>query len=204
MRAVIIGNGEIRSYERIRTYIRDDDFIICADGGIKHASIMGIRPDILIGDFDSSNPDEFNFDAKRIVYPTRKDFTDGELCVKYAAENGFDEVLLIAMTGSRADHTLTNLLMLSQCGRGCAVNEDNEIYYIKNRIEINNKKGMTLSIIPLRGDLRGITARGLEYPLKNDTLYFGESRGNSNVITSDFCEIEAAEGEGVVIISNGE
>ena len=204
MRAVIFGNGEIRSYERIRSYIKDDDFIICADGGIRHVSEMGIKPDILIGDFDSSNPDELKCDAERIVYPTRKDFTDGELCVKYANENGFDEVMLLAMTGRRADHTLTNLLMLSQCGRGCAVNEDNEIYYIKNRIEINNKKGMTLSIIPLRGDLRGITSSGLEYPLNNDTLYFGESRGNSNVIISDFCEIEVTEGEGAVILNNGE
>lgn len=203
MRAVIIGNGTIRSYQKIKNYIKKDDFIICADGGINHAAKMSIRPDILIGDFDSSNPDLVFNDVGRIEYPSRKDFTDGELCIKYAVEHGYGEILLLAMTGTRADHTLNNMLMLSQCERGMLVDEYNEIYYLKNKISIENKKGMTLSIIPLKGDLTGIITKGLEYPLNNEALYFGESRGNSNVIISDSCEITVSGGEGLVILNDG-
>ena len=204
MRAVIIGNGTIRSYERIKEYIRKDDFIICADGGINHAEKLGIRPDILIGDFDSSDPELLFNDVGRIEYPSRKDFTDGELCVKYAVEHGYDEVLLLAMTGTRADHTLNNMLMLSQCRRGMAIDEYNEIYYLKNKIIRENKKGMTLSIIPVNGNITGITTKGLEYPLNNEALYFGESRGNSNVIISDYCEITVSGGQALVILNNGD
>ncbi|MDO5398684.1 MAG: thiamine diphosphokinase [bacterium] len=204
MRAVIIGNGTVRSYEKIKKYIKADDFIICADGGINHAVKMDIKPDILIGDFDSSNPELVFEDVGRIEYPARKDFTDGELCVKYAAEHGYDEVLLLAMTGTRADHTLNNMLMLSQCEHGMSAEEYNEIYYLKNKIIIENKEGMTLSIIPVKGNLTGITTKGLEYPLNNEALYFGESRGNSNVIISDYCEITVSGGEGLVILNNGE
>lgn len=204
MRAVIIGNGMVRSYEKLKKYIRTDDCIICADGGINHAAKLNIIPDILIGDFDSSDPSLLPKKIRRIEYPSRKDFTDGELCVKYAAEHGYDEVLLLAMTGTRADHTLNNMLMLSQCERGMLADEYNEIYYLKNKIRIENKKGMTLSLIPVKGDLTGITTNGLEYPLNNETLYFGESRGNSNVIISDCCEITVSGGEGLVILNNGE
>lgn len=51
MRAVIIGNGDIKDYQYIKSKINDNDFIICADGGYNHAEKMGIVPDVLIGDF---------------------------------------------------------------------------------------------------------------------------------------------------------
>ena len=65
MRAVIIGNGTIRNYDSIFKYIHKDDFIICADGGIRHAVKMEIVPDLIIGDFDSL--DVIKYDIKRIV-----------------------------------------------------------------------------------------------------------------------------------------
>lgn len=204
MRAVIIGNGSISSYEYIRKLIKDDDLVICADGGINHAVKLGIKPDLVIGDFDSSDPKEAVDDWNVIQYPTRKDFTDGEICVKYAVEHGYDDVLLIGMIGTRMDHTINNLLMLSQCKRGMAVNENNEIYYLKDRLSVRNKKGKTLSIIPLKGDLLGITTKGLEYALNDGDLYFGESRGNSNEIIDNDCEIILREGEGLVIVNDGE
>ncbi len=202
MRSVIIGNGAIKKYELIRTYFSEDDFIICADGGIRHAKAMGIVPDILIGDFDSSDPGES--EVKRIEYPTRKDFTDSEICIKYALEKGYDEILFIGMSGTRADHTLTNMLLLSKCPKAYMVDDDNEIYYLKDKITIENKKGKTLSIIPVKGDMCGITTAGLDYPLNDETLYFGESRGNSNVVIENVCEITVKNGEGLVFINNGE
>ena len=53
-------------------------------------------------------------------------------------------------------------------------------------------------------DLEGITTQGLEYPLHDETLFFGESRGNSNVVTDDTCIIEVRSGMGIVIINNGD
>ena len=53
-------------------------------------------------------------------------------------------------------------------------------------------------------DLEGITTQGLEYPLHDETLFFGESRGNSNVVTDDTCIIEVRSGMGIVIINTGD
>lgn len=202
MRAVIIGNGTITDYDYIKSIISDNDFIICADGGINHAEKMGLNVDILIGDFDSSS--DKTTAARTIQYPTRKDFTDGELCVEYAIDNGYDKILLIGMTGTRLDHTINNILLLLRCRNSCLINEHNTIYPIKDSLYIDNKKGKTLSIIPLFSDLEGIVTEGLEYPLNDETLYFGQARGNSNVIISDACKITVKKGMGIVIINNGE
>ena len=196
MRAVIIGSGHIGDCDYIKSKIAQNDYIICADGGYDHAVKMGLEPDILIGDFDSilKLPE-----TEKIEYPARKDFTDGELCVKYAAEHGFDDVLLLAMTGDRADHTITDILLLTQCKKGCIADDNNEIYLLRDSVTINGNAGDTVSIVPVGGDVCGITTTNLEYPLCDETLYFGESRGISNVMTANECTITAKKGMGLVI-----
>lgn len=197
MRAVIIGSGYIKDRDYIKSKIRADDYIICADGGYDHAVKMGIVPDILIGDFDSVS--ELPETAEKIKYPKRKDFTDGEIAVKYAVEHGFDDILLLAMTGDRADHTITDILLLTQCPKGCIMDDNNEIYLLRDSVAVGGKAGDTVSIVPVGGNVEGITTQNLEYLLNNETLYFGESRGVSNVMTSDNCVITAKKGIGLVI-----
>ena len=201
MRAVIIGNGDIENYEFIKSKIHNDDFIICADGGIRHTDKLNIIPNIVIGDFDSSDkPDGI----KKCVYPSDKDYTDGELAVSYALEEGFDEVIMLAMTGKRLDHTITNIFQLTRDNRIRLIDDHNEIIALIDKLELRNKKGRTVSIIPVFGDLQGVSVTGMKYPLCNETLYFGEGRGNSNIIIDDNCTISVNGGIGIVLINNGE
>lgn len=197
MRAVIIGNGDIKDYGYIKSKINDGDFIICADGGYNHAVKMGITPNVLIGDFDSA--EGFEAVEDRIQYPTRKDFTDGELAVNYAVEHGYEDIVLIAMTGDRADHTIADILLLNKCPNGVLIDDNNEIYLLRDSIEIHGKKGQTLSIIPINGNAEGVTTNGLEYPLKDETLYFGDTRGISNVILDNKCTISIKRGMALII-----
>lgn len=197
MRAVIIAGGDIKNYDYIKSKIYDGDFIICADGGYNHAIKMGITPNILIGDFDSAK--DFENVSDRIQYPTRKDYTDGELAVNYAVEHGYKDIVLIAMTGDRADHTIADILLLAKCKNGVLIDDNNEIYLVRNNIEINGKKGQTLSIIPINGNAEGVTTEGLEYPLNNETLYFADTRGISNVMTENKCAISVKNGMALII-----
>ncbi len=192
MRAVIIGNGNIFDYTYIKSKIAENDFIICADGGYNHALRMGITPDLIIGDFDSA--DIRGCDVKKIEYPTQKDFTDGELAVEYAVNNGFDNIILLAMTGNRFDHTITDILLLRKCPRGVLIDDNNEIYLLRDNLHLSGTRGQTISIIPINGNAEGINTKGLKYPLNNETLYFGASRGVSNVMTDDECEITLSRG----------
>ncbi len=200
MRAVIIGNGNLLDSEFIRSKINGDDFIICADGGYNKAVQMGIRANVIIGDLDSIT--DFDNDIEVIKYPAKKDFTDGELCIDFALQKGFDEILFLCMSSSRLDHTINNIFMMSKCKKAMMADEENEIYILNDNLEITNKKGKILSIIPIENDLEGITTKGLEYPLKNETLFFGACRGNSNIINDDLCTISIKKGIGIVVVTS--
>ncbi len=202
MRAVIIGNGQIDDYEYIKSKIRDTDHIICADGGYVHAKNMGIVPDILLGDFDSLK--DMPKGIKTLRFPVKKDETDSELALSYAKRLNPDSILLVGFTGSRADHTLNNILMLTRYENARIIDSKNEIFAFSGRVEIKNRKGKTLSIIPVGGDIEGIAARGLEYPLNDETLFFCRSRGISNTVVSDDCIIESKSGMGIIVINDGE
>ena len=203
MRAVIIGNGEIKDYDFIAGKLRKGDYIICADGGYRHAVKLGIKPNVLIGDMDSIGDE--SYDGEIINLPVRKDFTDSEVCVKYVLLKDFDEILMLGFIGTRLDHTITNLMLLKQIAesgkKGKIIDEHNEIYFALEENIIYGKKGDLLSLIPFGGDLNGITASGLDYPLENETLIFGESRGVSNVMTSGKCTVNIGGGSGLIIKS---
>lgn len=201
MKAIIIGNGAMTCYDRLADCAKDANIVLCADGGYKHAETAGVKADLVIGDFDSSEEPK---NIKRYVFPTHKDLTDSELCVKYAVEHGYDEIVMFAVTGSRIDHSLTNMFLLAQCKNGCIIDDNNEIYLMRKSFSLICKKGKTLSVIPVYGDLIGVTITGAEYPLNNETLFFGESRGNSNIIADNDCEITAKSGMALIIINNGE
>lgn len=200
MRAVIIGNGNIKSYDFIKSRISNSDLIICADGGYNHARNMDIMPDVLIGDLDSASG--YDDVKNRLEYPVRKDFTDGELAVMYANEHGCDEIVLAGMTGNRLDHTIADIMLLAHCKKGVLIDDNNEIYLLRDKLIIEGYRGQTLSIVPITGDAEGVSTSGLEYPLNAETLHFASTRGISNVMTAEKCEITIEKGLALVIKVN--
>lgn len=201
MRALIIANGKITDFEKIKKYIKKDDYVICADGGYDYAKKLGVCPNVIIGDMDSISSDDVK--EKKLVFPKKKDLTDSELVVGYAVENGFDELLLVGFTGGRADHMLTNIMLLTKHADVDIkiIDEYSEISLAKEENVIYGECGGLISIIPINGDLCGVSTEGLEYPLKDETLYFGEGRGVSNVMLSDKCKITIKSGRGLIIKS---
>lgn len=199
MRAIIICGGQVGEY--IKGYIKEDDFIICADSGYDRAQAFGITPDIVIGDMDSVKSGVSC--ENKIVYPARKNMTDGELSVLYALEHNFSEVLLFGMTGVRMDHTLANISLLKQMKDIDAViiDANNEIYFAEGSITLCGKIGDTVSIIPFEGDIEGVTTEGLDYILENGTIKSATTLGISNVMTKSECRITIEKGKAFVIRS---
>ena len=104
---IICGGPE--SFSTVK--IPDNAYIICADSGYDKALSAGIKPDLLIGDFDSVKsklPDDIDV----LRAPAHKDDTDTLLAVRTALEKGFDEIILAGACGGRTDHTLANIATL--------------------------------------------------------------------------------------------
>lgn len=206
MRIAIISSGSIYDYEGCKERLTQVQKIICADGGTRHAYNMGIVPDVIIGDMDSST-DEYikHFQELKIPfikYSRNKDKTDTHICLEYALEL-CDEVLLFGATGTRLDHTLANISILRLAAdRGkmaCIIDENNEIYVIKDTIRLEGKKGDILSLIPISTKVEGVTLKGTHYPLQDAKMELGNPYGVSNIFKQDSIEVFISSGYLAVI-----
>lgn len=202
MRAVIIGGGDFG--RRQAECIKDDDFIICADRGYDNAKKYNIKADIVLGDMDSVKSEIV---GAKIVYPRKKDFTDGEIALRYALEKGYKNILLTGFTGERIDHTISDLFMLHITAENDAeamiIDEYNSIYYIcdkKPAVKLYGKKDDIVSIVPLC-DLKGVYTKGLEYPIENEDIEFFKSRTLCNTMLDGFAEVELKSGRALVILA---
>ena len=209
-RAVIISNGDIFDYDKIKKHFSKDDFFICADGAIRHFIAMNIFPDVWIGDFDSCTISDEQFNkicknTKVIRLNPIKDCTDTEECVNYAIDNGFKNVLIAGFGGTRLDHTMATVFMLKKLTLkgifSVAINENNKVFYIDNKMEFDKDDYTYLSIIPISKKIENVTLTGLEYPMDNGVMENYYSLGVSNKIKSLKCTVSIGCGEGFVIMS---
>jgi thiamine pyrophosphokinase len=204
LRAVIFANGA-HSYPQVdRSHLRPDDWLIAANGGARYCQALGLKPTVLIGDFDSLEPWERQqieqSGATLVAHPARKDETDLELALRYAVEGGADEILVLGGLGDRWDQSFANLLLPASPKladtRIRLVDGPQEVTLLRagETLTISGQPGDKVSLIPVRGDAYGVTARGLEYPLDGDILQFGVTRGISNVLLGEQATFHLKQG----------
>ncbi len=209
LRAVIIANGQLTDPAGARQHIRAGDWVICADGGARHARAMGLVPDVVIGDLDSIDPDqraELEAAGARFeVYPARKDETDLELALRLAIAGGAVEIDVLAVLGGRLDQSLANLLLLARPEWASAkvrAIEGNEVAWPVRGGQATTVTGMvgdTLSLVPLTSTVTGVTLEGVEWPLHDATLRFGSTWTISNALSAPTARLQVREGLVLVV-----
>ena len=167
---------------------------IAADSGLETAEKLKITPDIIIGDFDSAAPEllekySCSHGSGIIKYPPQKDDTDSMLCVKYAVERGFEDIVIIGGIGGRIDHTLANLALLryikNHGGSGIITDGFNRVSYIADGVGRVFKNYKYVSLIPVSRELRGVTLTGFLYNLENAVVRADEPYTISNEIDTE-------------------
>jgi thiamine pyrophosphokinase len=204
LRAVIVAGGAFSHAQADRSHIRPDDLLLAADGGAGHCLALGLHPAAVIGDFDSLEPEELqalqDSGAALIRHPARKDQTDLELAVRFALEHGIDEILILGGLGERWDQSVANLLLAGAPGlakvRLMILDGPQEVHPLRagEALELHGAPGDIVSLIPLAGDARGVTTRGLDYPLRDGTLPFGSTLGVSNALSQPVAWITLEHG----------
>jgi thiamine pyrophosphokinase len=203
MTILVFANGILSDVSWVRSLLVDSPIIIAADGGFKHVRRLHLFPHVVIGDMDSLPPSLDDApelkDIEFIEFSTDKDETDLEIALQFAASKYEGDILVIGALGGRIDQTFANILSLTHPqlrNRHIEILEKNQRAWLcLTETTIKGSVGDLVSLIPLSGKVRVVNTTGLKWPLLNETLLFGRTRGISNEMTNPVATVHKLDGE---------
>ncbi len=211
MKAFIVSFGQMSNKDFYLNLFKElmPEYIICADGGANHLKDLGIKPDVIIGDLDSISPNDLEYykslNVEIIKYPTKKDETDTQLALQYAARLPIKEIILLGVIGDRIDHSIGNIYLMENLVlkgfKVSIINENNIVYLINKEIEFYGEIGDVVSLLPYSDKVTGILTDGLEYPLYNKDMIKSNPFGISNVLSKNKIRISIKSGLLLVIFA---
>jgi thiamine pyrophosphokinase len=201
-RIIIFANGELPDRTKARSLIQSDDYIICADGGTRHALALDLKPDLIIGDMDSAEREQLQRlreDGVSLeLFPHDKNETDLELAINRAVELNPDQILILAALGGRLDQTLANIALLSdhRVSKFDIRLDDGveQAFLCRDQVDLRGKRGDLVSLIPWGGAVGNVQTTSLKWPLRKETLYPDRTRGISNEMLGESASISIGSG----------
>lgn len=192
-----VANGQLDTPSSTQKSLSEYRCIVAVDGGLNHCHQLGIKPQLLVGDWDSADPALLKqyADVPRLDYLVEKDKTDLELALAAAINPITKRFTVFAGLGGRTDHLLVNINLLSRFPGRLFLESGTELLWaIQRECSFSAAIGQTLSLIPLNGPVKEISTTGLKWELSNGTLdkHF---LGISNICLQDRCSIVIKEGD---------
>lgn len=183
--------------------IPKDSFIIAADAGFCHVERLGISANILVGDFDSL--DKLPKDCQIVSFPPEKDYTDTELALNVAIENGYDSFTVFgALGGERFEHTVANLQLAAGIAKkGFDITLTDGVTYIDalncgEKVFDSSHTGF-ISVFSFDGEAKGVTLKNLKYEIDNVTLPCTGTLGVSNEFIGKEAAVSVNDGTLLII-----
>jgi len=188
-----------------------DEYIIACDAGVGHALKAGIKPNLLVGDFDTYKED-LPEGIPVLRAPAEKDDTDTMMAVRYALEQGFERIRICAALGGRLDRSIGNLSAaayvaerLGSCevygAKERAILLCNGSISLSKNIPNTERKKEFVSVFSWKEEAKGVSYRGLKYPLEDATLTRAFALGISNEFAAEEAVISVKEGILLIIIA---
>lgn len=203
---LILGGGEITDYAAVAAQINGGTLVLCADSGFSHCAKLGIKPDVIVGDFDSIESMPENVET--LGYPAEKDYTDSTLALRAAVyKYGRKNILMAGMLGGRYDHGMANLQNLAWCagnGIGAKITDGiTEIFAVADgSLRLNARENAYFSVFSLTTVSEGVTVLGGKYPLDSYDLRFDDPRAVSNEFAGEYAEVSVRRGTVAVVVTS--
>jgi thiamine pyrophosphokinase len=188
--ALIIANGAACDPELLGQLLEWSPLVIVLDSAIERVIELGIKVDVLLGDFDCGFDPEIYKTSQypiEIVHTPDQNKTDLEKAFDYLINRKIPAVNVVWATGRRADHTITNLTNIVRYRNLLKIvilDDHSKIFLLPNKFEKWYTAKTPISLIPI-GVVNGIFSTNLKYPLHNDTLTMGYRTGSSNSVVND-------------------
>lgn len=206
MKAIIFASSKETNNDYIKKLISDDYYIVSCDGGLGIINDLNLKPNVLIGDFDSvkmSLLDQF-YDVPKVEYDSEKDFSDLELAINHCKDHAYKDIFIFGALGGRMDHCLSNIQLLQMYNKkGLNItlfDEINEIFFTTEDVRIQ-KKHKYLSLVALTKDCI-VTIKGVKYELYKEHISGRPTFTISNEIIEEFANLYVHSGELLVIQSS--
>ena len=177
------------------------DYVIACDRGYQYASRFGLRPDVIIGDFDSSSqPDT---EIPLLVHPVMKDDTDTMLAVRHALEKGCRQIIICCALGGRFDHAFANIQSLAFAAKAGAIarmiSDDTFItVFPGGRMSFPRREGWSFSCFALSDICKGLAIKGAKFNCGGLDISNTFPIGVSNVWAED--EISVCCDAGILMV----
>ena len=199
--ALIIANGAACSKELLGQLLEWSPLVIVLDNAIERVFELGIKVDVLLGDFDRGFDPEYYKEKQyplEIIHKPNQEKTDLEKAFDYLIEKKHQAANVIWATGRRADHTITNLTTIVNYRHKLKIvllDDHSKVYLLPTKFEKWYPANTVISLIPV-GEVSDISTENLFYPLQKENLRMGYRTGSSNhVIADGMVRIEHAKGD---------
>lgn len=207
-RAVLIGAGELTDEVIER---RENDIIFALDGGLLYCEANGIRPDYIIGDFDSLPEEKEELLTKYpqeciLRLPCEKDDTDMLAAIKFSAEKGIKDFVLLGGLGGRLSHTIANIQCLMYLKEhdmtGVLMGEETKLFLLQNETyQFDGEERGYISIFAYSDKANGVSLKNMKYELTDAVLTSAFPLGVSNeFILGESAQISVKDGTLLVVL----
>lgn len=210
-RCIIIGAGDLNISE---IPVKEEDFVIAADGGFSYCEILGITPDLIIGDLDSVGEEEAEKIAaicgrnpdKLVLLPVEKDETDMLAAIHEGLNRGYQDFRIYAGMGGRLEHTIANiqcLKFLKENGAsGYLCDGTGMILLAKDEVLSFRKENEGyLSMFSMGDRAEGVTIQGMKYEISDAVITNSFPIGISNEFIGEAASIEVKNGTLLIILT---
>lgn len=186
--------------------LKSAEFIIACDQGYRHAVTEGVVPDLVVGDFDSY-PGKITAGIEVLRANVDKDETDTFLALDEAIRRGYRQIVICGALGGRIDHEMANISLCAYAadrGIQCTLLDRNhQIFAFRSGTRrITRGRWTKISIFAMDREVRGVTLKGLRYPLEDTVLKNTFPLGVSNEFAENRAEITVKDGTLLVILND--
>jgi thiamine pyrophosphokinase len=205
--AVVFAGGDPVP-EAVRRRLPRGALVVAADSGLDLARALGVPVDLVVGDFDSADPEGVAAAAaagSRLErHPIDKDATDLELALDAVLRLGRSPVVIVGGAGwDRLDHLVANFLLVAS-PRYAPLRlrwwvKAAEVAPVHDRLDLEGAPGDLVTLLAIGGPATGVTTTGLRWPLLGETLTPGSTRGVSNELAAATATVSVESGALVAV-----
>jgi thiamine pyrophosphokinase len=205
MNAIILAGGDLHISPFVKEIIQDAQFVVAADSGLHHAQTLKLKPNLIVGDFDSVNKDILkqyqHIPTQR--FPEHKDLLDVEIALQAAKKQSAGSIAILGATGSRLDQSLATLFIatrLKKEGLDISIHGEQDVFFLSHETKTFDLPTQQLFSLLSLEPVSIVSLGNALYPLHNFRLEFAVGLGISNRVKTSPLKVTVQEGLVAVIL----